>query len=75
MTTEAMLKECQKQHPGLTWGHSRSGNVVGFYSQTAGRFIPKVSKILTGGWAQCGDVIVNGEPMVLNQDWIEAVPA
>jgi hypothetical protein len=59
---------------GSRMAYSRSGNVVGQWDETEGRFMPIAGALMTGGWATMAAVRVNGQPMVADADWIE-VPA
>ena len=71
MDAETLVNSMRRQNDGHRFARSRSGNVVGYLDVSSARFVPYLGRLLTGGWAPCPAVLVNGAPLVAPADWIE----
>ena len=75
MTGNELLAILKKNNPNRTFAITKKGTTIGVWSDKAGRYnVILAVNICDNKWCECPDLLVNGQPAVKAEDWVEYAP-
>ena len=72
MTAGELLHSAREKYPQRRFALSRSQAALGCWEPSIERFVPVAMLTITGEWHQTPPILVNGQPIVKDVDWIES---
>jgi hypothetical protein len=70
MTTAQVLAELRRARPNIRYAANKNDNAIAAWIE--GRWIAIVSQLISGGWSSVPqEILVNGEPLYKQDDWVE----
>lgn len=71
MTAEQLLTIARQERPTVRYVTNRKRNAIGAWSEEQQRFTTVAGLLLTGAWAEMGDLLIDGKPCI--SDWDETL--
>lgn len=67
MKKQELIKTLQKNNPGLRVAETE--NAIGYFNVEMNMHLIIYGKLLTGGWVNMPHFIIDGKPLIAEEDW------
>jgi hypothetical protein len=64
-----IVKELQKDNPGLRFAVNKKRNAVAYWAENLGRWQVLLCLRPDGSWGRLPDILVDGKPLIPDSDW------
>jgi hypothetical protein len=75
MDLEQILKGLRADNPGVRFAVNSKKNAIGYWANGLGRWQVLLGKMINGVWDRLPDILVDGKPLIPQEDWKEVIGA
>lgn len=71
MDAKTMIQKLYERNPTERFATNAKGNAIAFWCDTTERWVVVLGLLIGEQWDRMPALLVNGQPMFTQQDWIE----